>query len=171
MNDPLTPVFYKINKPILSDDSTIKATQVRVPSQENQNETNLGPGQTLTFTYNGCSSLVSVHSLKSGFHMTFQFKTKGGADAAHAGDDLHNADVTLISNFWAYMFRELSVSNGSTELERIANFGVVYDAHCLIENPDFTQLGSGAGFIADEKEGDINDSGYKKRKKRYNCSE
>ena len=66
------------------------------------------------------------------------------------------------------MFKEFSVSNGSTELERIANFGIVYDAHCLIENPDFIQLGSGAGFIADEKAGDNNDSGYKKRKKRYN---
>ena len=168
MDNPLTPVFYKINKPILSDDSTIKASQIRVPSSENQSETNLSNGQTLTFTYNGCSSLVSVHSLKSGFYMTFKFKTKGGADAAGANTDKHDADVTLISNFWAHMFSELSVSNGSTQLERIDNFGVVYDANCLIENPDFIQLASGAGFIPDEKGDDVADPGYKKRKLRYN---
>lgn len=168
MDNPLTPVHYKVNKPILSDDSTIKSSQVRVPSSENQNETNLGLGQTLTFTYNGCSSLVSVHSLKSGFYMTFKFKTKGGADAAAAGTDKHDADVTLINNFWAYMFSEFSVSNGSTQLERIDNFGVVYDAHCLIENPDFIQLASGSGFIPDEKAGNVTDPGYKRRKLRYN---
>ena len=163
MDNPLTPVFYKINKPILSDDSTIKASQVRVPSSENQNETNLGSGQALTFTYNGCSSLVSVHSLKSGFYMSFKFKTKGGADAAHANDDKHDAEVTLINNFWAHMFSELSVSNGSTQLERIDNFGVVYDANCLIENPDFIQLASNSGFLPDAKTGDNADTGFKVR--------
>ena len=55
MNDFGTPVFYKISKPVLNDDSTIKASQVRVPSSENQNETNLGSGETLTFTYSGFS--------------------------------------------------------------------------------------------------------------------
>jgi hypothetical protein len=100
--------------------------------------------------------------------MTFKFKTKGGDDAAHANDDKHNADSVLISNFWAHMFSEFSVSNGSTQMERIDNFGVVYDVNCLIENPDFLQLASGSGFIPDEKNGDINDPGYKKRKLRYN---
>ena len=168
MNSLQTPVFYKINKPILSDDSTIKESQIRVPSSENQNETNLGAGETLTFTYNGCSSLVSVHSLKSGFHMTFKFKTKGGTDGATANTDKHDADVTLINNFWAFLFSEFSVSNGSTQLERIDNFGIVYNANCLIENPDFISLGSGAGFLPDERLGDINDPGYKKRKLSYN---
>ena len=168
MDSPLTPVFYKINKPVLSDDSTIKVSQIRVPSSENQNETNLGPGESLTFTYSGCSSLVSVHSLKSGFHMSFKFKTKGGTDAGTSNTDKHDGDVTLISNFWAHMFSELSVSNGSTQLERIDNFGIVYNANCLIENPDFLTLGSGAGFIPDEKTGDISDPGYKKRKLSYN---
>ena len=166
MDNPLTPVFYKINKPILSDDSTIKAHQVRVPSSETQNDTNLGPGQTLTFTYNGCSSLVSVHSLKSGFYMTFKFKTQGGTAEAIA--DKHDADVTLMNNFWAHMFSCLKVSNGSTDFEKIDNFGVVYDSNCLIENPDFITLGSGAGFIPDEETGSINDPGYRKRKQRYN---
>ena len=100
--------------------------------------------------------------------MTCKFKTKGGADAGTSNTDKHDADVTLINNFWAHMFSEFTVSNGSTQLERIDNLGIVYNANCLIENPDFLTLGSGAGFIPDEKTGDINDPGYKKRKLSYN---
>lgn len=166
LSNPNTPVFYKINRPVRYDSSTIGTEIVTVSTSDAQTNTTLNAAKDLVFDYRGTSSLVSVNSFRSGFRMRFKFKTKGQVSAALA--DLSAADTTLVNNFWAHLFSDFSLKVGSSDVESIPNFGIVYDARTALESDTFRHYGSIAGFMPDEKDGAADDPGHDRRKQLYN---
>ena len=164
LESPNTPIFYKINRPVRYDSSTIGTEIVTLATTDAQTTTTLNAAKDLVFDYRGTSSLVLVNSFRSGFRMKFKFKTKSGNPLA----DLATADTTLCNNFWAHLFSDFSLKVGSTDVETIPNFGIVYDARTALESDTFAHYGSIAGYIPDEKTGATDDPGYEKRKGFYN---
>lgn len=166
MDNPNVPVFYKILRPLRYDSSTIGSEVITVSTTDAQTDTTLNNAKDMVFDYRGNSSLVSVNSFRSGFRMKFKFRTK--TVAAAATTNAKGSDSTLINNFWANLFDAFSLKVGSSDVESIPNFSVVYDARSAIESDSFRHYGSIAGFIPDEGKGDTDDPGYKKRKGLYN---
>lgn len=164
LTSPNTPVFYKINRPVRYDNSTIGTEIVTVSTTDAQTDTALNAAKDLIFDYRGTSSLVSVNSLRSGFRMRFRFKTRAGDPLA----DNATADTTLINNFWAHLFSDFSLKVGSSDVETIPHFGIVYDSKTALESEDFRQFGSIAGYMPDEQDGGADDPGHDKRKRLYN---
>ena len=96
MNGPTVPIYYKINRPVRYDDSTINVATAVVSPTENQTKTVLNSANTLTFDYAGSTDIVLVHTLRSGFRMKFRFKTRRGPPLA----DQYDANTTLPNKFW-----------------------------------------------------------------------
>ena len=164
MNDPTVPIYYKINRPVRYDDSTINVATAVVSPTENQTETVLNSANTLTFDYAGSTDLVLVHALRSEFRMKLRFKTRGGNPL----DDQHDANTTLANNFWSHIFNEIELELGSETVESIKNLPVVVDVPSSLESDAFREYGSLSGYIPDQEKGDIQNRGFAARKAQYN---
>ena len=136
-------IFTRFNELLVYDNSIEKSEIDEIPcdktSIQNLNQAN---GQ-LRFHYSDDFSYLHAGQ-DSGFMVRCRFCTKDN-NATNA-----NANITLASNWFSYLFEDAQLRLGGATIEHIRYLGVVTDVLCQMENAEFRyQTGSLVGFIPD----------------------
>lgn len=145
---PGLPKIYNIDRPILTDDSTLQKKLIQIPPDEGNNAANLNSG-VITFSYNGETKWYSLSDPNSGFWTTIGFRTKVGAN------NNRDANITLSNMWWGHLFTEVSFRLGDQTLEKINCIGVVMETLAHLKGDEFRyRSGESCTFIPDEGNGD-----------------
>ena len=137
------PIFTRLNDSLVYDNSVKQSEIDEIPcdktSIQNLNQAN---GQ-LRFHYSG-DFFYLLAGQDSKFMVRCRFCTRDN-NAKNA-----NANITLASNWFSYLFEDAQLRLGGATIEHIRHLGVVTDVFYQMANAEFRyQTGSLVGFIPD----------------------
>ena len=138
----ITP-FARLDEKIIYDDSVLKSETFEIPCSKTTQATLNQPQSQLRFSYNG-DQTYRLSSPKTGFLLKYAFKTRIG------NANNMNAEITLASNFFSYLFNQAQLSIGGQVTELIRFPGIVSDIFYNFQETEFrNHSGESVTYIPD----------------------
>ena len=126
----ILPEFAQLDNKIIYDTSVERTEIIELPCSKTTIPSLNQQNSQLNFAYNG-DFLYRLSSPNSGFLFKFRFRTQRN----NAND--RNANITLASNFFGYMFDQATLKLGGQIIEQIRFPGIVMDCFYHSEEIEF----------------------------------
>ena len=129
------PKFLRLEEPIIYDTTVERSEILQIGSIQSTIQSLNDVNSQLTFSYNG-DFMSRLSSPDTGFLVKLRFRTRSGNPLANA----HEADITLASNVFGYLFNMATLKLGGTIIEQIKYPGIVMDAFFHMEDDEFRDI-------------------------------
>ena len=161
-------IWFNVQKPIEFDESTARVRLLQNPPSTQNNITALNLGQEIRFELApSTDQIIHLASKNTCLRLRCTFYTANNINGDKQGPNVPvngvngnslnpNADITLESCFFGYLFNqaELLVGSGALPMDSIMNFPIWFQLMCHTQPLDFKDAnGTAMGYLPDEETG------------------
>ena len=139
----VTPIFTRLDEPLVYD-SSVEATELDEISCDRSSINNLNQATNQLKFYYAADFGYLLSSMDSGFLVKCRFRTRDNNNTNM------NANITLASNWFGYLFDEAILRLGQNCVEHVRQLGIVSDVFYHMQNNEFRhQIGELCNYIPD----------------------